>query len=61
MGRSRQNRLPKYLEFNSRTRSYYYRNPGMERKAPLGKDARTAIELAKHLNSKYRIHHQSDA
>ena len=56
MGRSRQNQLPKYLEFNSRTRSYYYRNPGMERKAPLGKDARTAIDLAKALNSKYRIH-----
>lgn len=55
MGRSLQNKLPKYLEFNSRTRSYYYKNPGMERKAPLGKDARTAIELAKVLNSKYRI------
>lgn len=28
----------------------------MERKAPLGKDVKAAIELAKVLNSKYRIH-----
>lgn len=56
MARPRQNKLPKYLEFNSRTRSYYYRNPGMEKKAPLGKDTKTAIELAKVLTSKYRIH-----
>lgn len=55
MGRPRQNALPKYLEFNSRTRSFYYKNPGMSRKASLGKDAKTAIELTKVLNSKYRI------
>lgn len=56
MARPRQNKLPKYLEFNSRTRSYYYRNPAMQRKAALGKDAKTAIELARLLNAKYRIH-----
>lgn len=55
MSRSRQKKLPKYLEFNPRTRSYYYKNPGMERKAPLGKDPKKAIELANVLNSKYRI------
>lgn len=53
MARPRRNKLPKYLEFNSRTRSYYYRNPGMEKKAALGKDTGTAIELANVLNSKY--------
>ena len=31
------------------------KNPGMERKAPLGKDPKKAIELANVLNSKYRI------
>ena len=56
MARPRQNKLPKYLEFNSRTRSYYYRNPAMQRKAALGKDTKTAIELARVLNAKYRIH-----
>lgn len=61
MGRPRQNKLPKYLEFNSRTRSYYYKNPGMQTKASLGKDTKTAIELAKVLNSRYRIQVQERA
>lgn len=61
MSRPRQNKLPKYLEFNSRTRSYYYKNPGMHAKASLGTDAKNAIELAKVLNSKYRIHVEQKA
>ncbi|HWM27859.1 MAG TPA: hypothetical protein VNQ14_05340 [Woeseiaceae bacterium] len=55
MSRPRQNKLPKYLEFNTRTQSYYYKNPSMQRKASLGASSTSAIQIAKVLNSKYRI------
>ena len=47
--------LPKYLELNPLNGSYYYKNPGMLRKANLGRDPEAALRLAKSLNSKYRI------
>jgi len=55
MSRPRQNKLPKYLEFNTPTQSYYYKNPSMQRKASLGASSTSAIQIAKVLNSKYRI------
>lgn len=61
MARPRRNGLPKYLEFNSRTRSYYYKNPNMPRKASLGQDDKTAIEFAKVLNSKFRLQIEQEA
>ena len=60
MARIRGNTLPKYLELNSRNRTYYYRNPQMPVKANLGKDLETAVRLASSLNSKYRIRQQQE-
>jgi hypothetical protein len=47
--------LPKYLELHPLNHVFYYKHPGMPRKANLGKDSPTAIQLAQALNSKYRI------
>lgn len=55
MARPRLNNLPKYLEFNRRTQSFYYKNPSMPRKASLGKNAAAAVQLARTLNAKYRV------
>ena len=52
MARPRANKLPKYLEFNTRTRSYYYKNPKMANKARLGPDKERAVGLARRLNSR---------
>lgn len=55
MARTRKDGLPKYLECHSLNHAYYYKNPGMPTKANLGKDRTAAIQLARSLNSKYRI------
>lgn len=55
MARPRRDNLPKYLEFNLRTRSFYYKNPAMVRKANLGRKQDAAISLARTLNAQYRI------
>lgn len=55
MARPRKDDLPAYLELNKRASTYYYRNPGMERKQNLGKDRKKAVELAEVLNADYRI------
>jgi integrase len=54
MGRRRHDELPKHLYLHSLNHSYYYKNPGMPRKANFGKDRTTAVQLAKVLNTKYR-------
>ena len=61
MARTRRNDLPKYLEFNRRTGSYYYKNPSMEKYANLGKIATSAVQLAKVQNAKYRIQQEQRA
>ena len=61
MARTRRNDLPKYLEFNRRTGSYYYKNPSMEKYANLGKSATSAVQLAKAQNAKYRIQQEQSA
>ena len=61
MARRRKNTLPKYVELNSRNRTYYYRHPEMPRKASLGKDERDAIRLAHALNARYRIQCEQQA
>lgn len=61
MGRPRKNSLPKYLEFNSRTRSFYYKHPGMRRKASFGNNEQEAVDLACLLNSRYRIEREREA
>ena len=55
MARNGRRALPKYLERHPLNQAFYYKHPGMPRKANLGKDANAAIQLAHRLNSKYRI------
>src|SRR5690606_2862908 len=54
MGRHRRDDLPKHLYLSTLNHAYYYKHPGMPRKANLGKDRATAIQMARILNSKYR-------
>jgi enterobacteria phage integrase len=61
VARHRKNALPKYVELNSHNRTYYYRNPGMPKKASLGKDEREAVRLANALNARYRIQCEQNA
>lgn len=54
MGRHRRDDLPKHLYLSTLNYAYYYKHPGMPKKANLGKDRATAIQMAKILNTKYR-------
>jgi len=54
MGRPRHDELPKHLYLSKLNHAYYYKHPGMPRKANLGKDRATAIQMARVLNTKYR-------
>lgn len=54
MGRNRRDNLPRHLYLSTLNHAYYYKHPGMRRKANLGKDRLTAIQMARVLNSKYR-------
>ncbi|MGH8195744.1 MAG: hypothetical protein ACREQ8_15290 [Woeseiaceae bacterium] len=54
MGRPRRDYLPKHLYLSTLNHAYYYKNPGMPRKANLGKDRSTAIQMARVLNTKFR-------
>lgn len=61
MGRRRRDDLPKHLHLSTLNHVYYYKNPGMARKANLGKDRTTAIQMAKVLNTKYRTRLEQQA
>lgn len=61
MGRRRRDDLPKHLHLSTLNHAYYYKNPGMARKANLGKDRTTAIQMAKVLNTKYRTRLEQQA
>lgn len=61
MGRRRRDDLPKHLHLSTLNYAYYYKNPGMPRKANLGKDRTSAIEMAKVLNTKYRTRLEQQA
>lgn len=61
MGRRRRDDLPKHLYLNTLNRVYYYKNSGMARKANLGKDRTTAIQMARVLNTKYRTRLEQQA
>jgi hypothetical protein len=56
MGKRRRDELPKHLYLSTLNHAYYYKHPGMPRKANLGKDRATAIQMARVLNTKYRTH-----
>ena len=61
MGRRRRDDLPKHLHLSTLNHAYYYKNPGMAKKANLGKDRTTAIQMAKVLNTKYRTRLEQQA
>lgn len=60
MARLNKNQLPKYLELHNVSQSYYYKNPGMPRKANLGRDRVTAVRMANLLNTEYRIQQEQE-
>ena len=61
MGRPRRDDLPKHLHLSTLNHAYYYKNPAMSRKANLGKDRTTAIQMATVLNTKHRTRLEQQA
>lgn len=60
MARPNKNQLPRYLELHTVSQSHYYKNPGMPRKANLGRDRLTAVRMANLLNTEYRIQQEQE-
>lgn len=55
MARPKLSSLPRFLNFHPPNQTYYYKNPGMVRKANLGKEREQAVQTAVTLNKRYAI------
>jgi integrase len=61
VGGANTNSLPRYLSFHPLNRTYYYKNPGMARKANLGRDKAEAVRVVSTLNRLLAIEAERNA